>query len=158
MVVIELAAPGQEATTYELIISIVNACITLNGILGTQVAAIIHANSCEDTCTGDSNEGVDTTSIPTFVASDGPYKYTKYTIVITILSLIGIILFTPFLPTQKAQCQEWKEKGQQAGNSVFRGIITAIIAFTVVAYSIVVSILLIFPSTSCMSWIGGEGC
>ena len=35
--VIELAKPGIEATTYELIITVGNACLTLNGILGTSL-------------------------------------------------------------------------------------------------------------------------
>lgn len=37
MAVIELAKPGQEATTYELIVTVGNSAILLNGILSTQL-------------------------------------------------------------------------------------------------------------------------
>jgi hypothetical protein len=37
MAVIELAKPGQEATTYELIITVANSASLLNGILSTQL-------------------------------------------------------------------------------------------------------------------------
>ena len=48
MAVIELAKPGLEATTYELIITVGNAALLVNGILSTQLltplqcAGILH--------------------------------------------------------------------------------------------------------------------
>ena len=41
--VIELAKPGIEATTYELIITVGNACLTLNGILGSSLLLAVFA-------------------------------------------------------------------------------------------------------------------
>ena len=40
MAVIELAKPGQEAITYELIVSVANAALTVTVVLATQLGAL----------------------------------------------------------------------------------------------------------------------
>ena len=48
MAVIELARPGQEATTYELIVTVGNAASVVNGIISTQLLTPMHSVGCDD--------------------------------------------------------------------------------------------------------------
>jgi len=79
MAVIELAKPGQEATTYELLISIANASSNLASIVSTQLLFAFSGNGCTDDDCDDSDE-VDLTSVASYEASNGPYRYTLYTL------------------------------------------------------------------------------
>ena len=72
---------------------------------------------------------------------------------------ISSVEFANNLP--KAECAEWKERGEQ-GNFVFSrrttGLLSSLIAFVMVVYSIVSSVAYIIPSTACMPAFGGSGC
>ena len=46
MAVIELAKPGQEAITYELIVSVANAGLTVTVVLATQLLTPFNAVTC----------------------------------------------------------------------------------------------------------------
>ena len=48
MSVIELSKPGQEATTYELLITVANAALTFSGIVATQLLFPLKATDCTE--------------------------------------------------------------------------------------------------------------
>lgn len=130
MAVIELALPGQEATTYELIITVGNAALTLNGVISTQLLTPTNARSCEDdTCSSDT---VDVTSVDSYNHSNGPERFTTYTIVLTIVSLSACAIFVQFLPSSKQECQTWKEEGERLGTSEMRGKVAIVMSSIIV--------------------------
>lgn len=132
MAVIELAKPGQEATTYELIITVGNAAILLNGVLSTQLLTPMKAAGCDD---DSGNCGADTvvvTSKQSFNDSDGPARYTNYTLLLTGISILGAIIFTPFLPKSKEECHEWRDLGEKLGTSLMRGKLSMGLAVVVI--------------------------
>ena len=165
MAVIELAKPGQEAITYELIVSVANSALVVNVVVATQLLTPLDAVSCTEggadddgTCARDQ---VNTYSKSAYDDSHGPRRFTVYTLVVLAISLVSMLFFTPFLPRTKAECAEWKERGEQ-GNFVFSrrttGLLSSLIAFVMVVYSIVSSVAYIIPSTACMPAFGGSGC
>jgi hypothetical protein len=121
MAVIELAKPGQEATTYELIITVGNACLTFNGIISTQLLTPMKAVGCDDDSGHCDSSTVIVTNKSSFDSSDGPTRFTNYTLLLTGLSLGACFIFTPFLPASKEECHLWKLRGDQAGSGVLRG-------------------------------------
>jgi len=178
MAVIELAKKGQEATTYELIISTANSAGTINTILSTQLLAPLRSNVCQapsgQCATG---AGVDVYSKATYFATDGPDKFTNYTLVIFAVNMAGILIFTPFLPRQKDQCAEWRDQDYNnlpprtgwfsawsrfndwfVCNRVRVGRTSIAIAVLVILYEVVATIALLNPAWSCMTAFGGPGC
>ena len=57
MAVIELAKPGQEAITYELIVSVANAALTVTVVLATQLLAPFHSVTCDCAVDATSSQG-----------------------------------------------------------------------------------------------------
>jgi amino acid transporter len=99
-----------------------------------------------------------TVDLNNFDASDGPRRFSLYTLVITSIAVSGALLFTRFLPRQREQCHEWKKEGEEQTGSNLRGAAVVVVTTLVVAYGVLGSVLLLIPSTSCYAWIGGEGC
>eukprot|EP00981_Chlorochromonas_danica_P001508 scaffold326_cov169-Ochromonas_danica.AAC.9 len=158
MAVIELAVPGQEATTYELIVTVGNAALTLNGVISTQLLTPMDAVSCDDDTNGCSSNSVDITSKDAYFDSDGPTKFTNYTLLLLGISVGASFIFVPFLPASKEECKEWKEKGERLGASDTRGYIALVLAILVVGYGLAAAVLLINVDTSCQPAVGGDGC
>lgn len=167
MAVIELAKRGQEAITYELIVSVANSASTGMTILSTQLLSPLKAVTCTQSTVDDATAGactadeVNVFSEQTFRDTNGPEKFTVYSLVILGISLAALLFFTRFLPRQKFECAEWKMLGETGKfwltpNTV--GGISAIIASTIVLYQIVSSVALLNPSTSCLAMFGGSGC
>ena len=122
MAVIELAKPGLEATTYELVITVANAGGLVNGIVSTQLLYPFNAVGCDDdTGNCNSSNSVIVTSQSSFNASDGPARFTYYCLLLSGITLVATLLFTPFLPRSKEECHEWKEYGERVGASTRRG-------------------------------------
>jgi hypothetical protein len=159
MAVIEVSRVGQEATTYELIVSVGNAAGTVSGILSTQLLGSVNANGCDNedpaTCP-DTTVALATTE--SFEDTGGPRKFTSYTIILVCITFVGTIIFTPFLPSSKDKCHYWKTLGEKAGLSDRRALYTLILSVVVVSYGILCAVLLLNDSTQCMTWIGGSGC
>jgi hypothetical protein len=132
MAVIEVAKPGFEATTYELIITAGNAALNLNGIISTQLLYPMGAVGCEDDSGDCPSSTVDVTDEGGFNASNGPARFTNYCLLLTGISLVACFIFTPFMPASKEQCHEWREQGELAGQSVRRGYITLAVCITAV--------------------------
>jgi len=157
--VIELAQPGLEATTYELIVTVGNACLTVSTIVGTQLLVPVNAIGCQlvdyTQCSADS---VNIKSIPGFVATDGPSRYTDYTWLIFGVNIVNASIWVWFLPRSIAHCAEWKAEGIAKGNSQIRGFIAMGMCLVMVAYGFICALLLLDPKTSCLKLVGGMGC
>ena len=154
--VIELAKPGQEATTYELLITVANAAGALSGIFATQLLHPLKSTGCtDDDCPSNS---VDISSVDAYYSSNGPERFRNYTLVLIFTSCFFCLCFTPFLPKDKAQCAEWKKLGMQTGDSASRGYVALALACSIVSYGFIVAVLLLDSDTSCLEGVGGTGC
>jgi hypothetical protein len=129
MAVIELALPGQEATTLEFILTAANAAMTVNGIISTQLLTPMDAVGCDDDSGNCPSNTVVVTDQTSYNNSDGPNRFTNYTLVLVAIAIAGALIFTPFLPASKEECYEWKKKGEEVGTSKTRGYINLVIAF-----------------------------
>jgi hypothetical protein len=165
MAVIELAKPGQEAITYELIVSVANAALTVTVVLATQLLTPFKSVSCAEG--GADDDGVcksgqvNTFSIHTYHETDGPARFTKYSIVCMVIGLCALLFFTPFLPRTKAECAEWKQHGDDGKFWLSRrntGLISSTIAFVMVGYVMIAAVAILNPATSCLPEFGGSGC
>lgn len=136
MAVIELARPGQEATTYELIVTVGNAAQTVNGIISTQLLTPMDSVGCDDDYGNCPSNSVITTGPGAFNDSNGPERYRNYTFLLTGIAIGVTLLFTPFLPSSKDECHDWKKIGQEWGNSQPRGALTLGIAIITVSVSV----------------------
>lgn len=154
--VIELSKSGLEATTYELIITVCNAATAVSGIIATQLLTPLNAAGCtDDNCPTDT---VDINSNSGFDESNGPIRYTRYCLILIGVSIVCCLLFTQFLPKNKAQCHEWKLQGEKAGASKMIGVVSLSLAVITIGYGFAVAILLLLPETSCSVAVGGTGC
>jgi len=159
MSVIELAKPGQESTTYELLITASNAANTVGSVVATQLLWPLNSVACYNSveqCT--ENEVFIGGGQAGFNATDGPKRYTIYTIVTGAISIFATLVLTRFLPRDKNQCHLWREEGVQSGASIKIGIASLLISLGTVGYGFIVGILLLNSSTSCFQAIGGTGC
>lgn len=153
MAVIELAKPGQEATTYELLVTVGNSAILLNGIISTQLLTAFQGVACgsdDDTATC-SSDTVDTSSPQAFKDSDGPARFTRYNLVLNSISIAAVCCFVWFLPRNKDECHEWKEEGERLGTSETRGRVTLAMVVIVMVVSKIVypAFVFILPNVSC---------
>lgn len=136
MAVIELAKPGQEATTYELLVTVGNSAILLNGIVSTQLLTAFQGVACtndDDAACG--SHTVDTSSPDAFKDSDGPARFTRYALVLNSISIVAVCCFVWFLPRNKDECHAWKEEGEKLGTSEKRGRITLALVVIVMVVS-----------------------
>jgi len=139
MAVIELAPPGLEATTYELLVSVGNAFITLNVVVSTSLMSpfdLAHVTAANETPAAD-------------------HRMAQYTVMITIINVVGLLVFVWFFPSGREQCHIWKAKGGR-----HRGIAVAAGVFACVSccYAVLCCILGLLPSTNCLQIVGGNGC
>jgi len=159
MAVIELSKPGQEATTYELVITVANAAKTLCSVIGTQLLSPMGASDCSEPDTNDcSDDSVDTYSTDTYLDSGGPIRYSNYSLLVISIMVASAFAFTPFLPSGIEECDAWSKKGDLMGTSVTRGKLTLVMAIIIMGYGISASILLLDSQTSCQPAVGGSGC
>jgi len=165
MAVIELAKKGQEAVTYELIISVANSASNLSTIVATQLLTPMKATSCDtnyvdDDSTCESNQ-VNLNSEDTYRDTNGPRQFTYYQLLILGINIVSVLIFTNFLPRQKDECHEWKmlgESGKYWLSPTRVGQISVVIAVVVVSYQILAGAMLFNPSTACLPAFGGGGC
>jgi hypothetical protein len=148
MAVIELALPGQEATALELIVTVANAALFVNGIIATQLLIPTDSRACDnyndddggasavsETCPSNT---VDLASYSTFKASNGPEKYRNYCLVLTGITIFSTIVFTRFLPKSKEECYLWKKVGEEHGHNRKRGYFTVFLTCLIIGVSLVV--------------------
>jgi hypothetical protein len=133
MAVIELAKPGQEATTYELLVTVGNSALLVNGIVGTQLLSAFKGQACENDDADCGSNTINTSSRQAFDDSHGPERFRDYTLVLCTVSVVAVTAFVGFLPKSKEECHEWKAEGERLGRSELRGYITlAMVTVTVV--------------------------
>ena len=146
---IEVANKGQEAMTFELIVSGHNSAQTISSIIATQLLSSTNAMKVSDE------------SLQSFQQSGGPKSFTDYTWIIFAINIIGTFAFTSFLPKQKDQCQEWRLQGEMSrafpSNRV-SGYLSIAISSFVLIYGVLGAIVLLDPKLSCLSAFGGSGC
>jgi hypothetical protein len=149
--VIELAKPGIEATTYELIITVGNACITVSGILGTQFLLPTNAVACERATYQECPN--DAVSINTgkagFIGTGGPKKFTQYNLLISFISLVNSWIWVWWLPSSVEECAVWKKKGEENGLSARRGFFNLFMCVAVITY-VSFCYTIVFPFFSCL--------
>jgi len=165
MAVIELAKPGQEAITYELIVSVANAALTVTVVLATQLLTPFSSVSCAEGGADDDgtckHAQVNTYSEHTYRESHGPARFTKYSLACLGIGLCSLLFFTPFLPRTKAECAEWKLHGESGKFWLSRtttGLCSSFIATLMVGYVLIASVAILNPATSCLPEFGGGGC
>ena len=104
--------------------------MTVGGIMSTQLLTALDANTCNE---APCNAGlVDTTSAAAFESTDGPWRYTKYCLVVQAISMFFCICSTQFLPGSLKECHEWKVRGIAAGNQTKFAYASAIISGVVI--------------------------
>ena len=139
MAVIELAPVNLEATCYELLISVSNAFITLNAVTSTQLMAPFRL--AEVTAENDD--------------SAVNQRMANYTYMISAINVFGGLTCIWFFPTNKAMCHEWKERG---GRRRWIAICALVFTISSLAYALTCAVLELLPSTSCLKFVGGDGC
>lgn len=161
LAVMELAKPGQEATTYELVVTVGNAASAISSILATQLLAPFRVVGCtssdDDTMDNCGSNSVNLHSSASFEASNGPLKFTAYSCTLIAITITSTLVFVPFLPRNKAECYEWRRLGESKPWAP-RPYLTLFLCVAVVLYGFVAAVLLLVPATSCSAAVGGEGC
>eukprot|EP00607_Mallomonas_marina_P007861 CAMPEP_0182419474 /NCGR_PEP_ID=MMETSP1167-20130531/3928_1 /TAXON_ID=2988 /ORGANISM="Mallomonas Sp, Strain CCMP3275" /LENGTH=404 /DNA_ID=CAMNT_0024594427 /DNA_START=611 /DNA_END=1825 /DNA_ORIENTATION=- len=154
--IIEIAKPGQEASTFELLVSIGNSSWLISSIISTQLLVPFKATGC--TSHRCSENTVNLKSIETYEDSNGPQRFTSYTLMIVALGLLGTAVFTRYLPKNRDECHVWNKSGKQSITGSIRGKVALVLATFVVSYGVIASILLLNHNTACLEFVGGSGC
>lgn len=84
------------------------------------------------------------TNKESFNASNGPDRFTYYTLLLTAISITGCLIFTQFLPASKQECQDWKNKGEKFGTSERFAWTSFIIVLVIVGVGTLFIILCVF--------------
>ena len=160
LAVMELARPGQEATCYELVVTVGNAACALSVIFATQLLSPFGVVGCTSDDDGMANCGensVNVHSAAAYEASNGPHRFTVYSCTLIAITVVCAVVFVPFLPRGKAECHEWRRMGE-ARPWKPRPYVTLALCVAVVIYGFAAAVLLLLPTTSCLAVVGGEGC
>jgi hypothetical protein len=115
MAVIELAEPGLESTSYELIISVANCGTIINNFLATQLLSVMNIETCIDRTQMHCERNpraVNLSSIESFFGSNGPNQFMIYSVVMFAINIVSCAIFTRFLPKSREQCRVWKYSSQ----------------------------------------------
>ena len=78
-----------------------------------------------------------------------------YSFHLTYLMVFISVMFIYFLPDQKEEAQARKATWSRHNRFAY---ISVIVVFFALIYAITVNFLAMFPSTSCMKIVGGDGC
>ena len=91
-----------------------------------------------------------------FVEDSDEFRNTvAASIAVGLLAVFVALVFLPLLPNQKAEAQSRKHAWPSHPRYAF---LTAAIFLGVFVYAILVSVLTMIPSTSCLEFVGGDGC
>ncbi|POM81372.1 Transmembrane protein [Phytophthora palmivora] len=137
-VIVELAGEGNEGAVYGLVGSVSNIAIPLASTLSKNVDSSFDVTNAD-------------------IVEDSTHVRWEVTYVLIIryaMNLFGLV-FLPLLPRQKAETQQLKHNG---GSSRFMGILTATYFALSLCWTVMVNIMSIYPSTSCLVIAGGTGC
>ncbi|RLN95323.1 hypothetical protein BBJ28_00008164 [Nothophytophthora sp. Chile5] len=137
-VIVELAGEGNEGAVYGLVGSVSNIAIPFASTLSKNVDGnfnVANADIVDD-------------------STDVRWDVTYVLIIRYAMNLAGL-LFLPLLPRQKAETQQLKRNG---GSSRVLGLLTVGYFCFALCWAVMVNILSIYPSTSCLKIAGGAGC
>ncbi|KAG7400211.1 hypothetical protein PHYBOEH_006549 [Phytophthora boehmeriae] len=137
-VIVELAGEGNEGAVYGLVGSISNIAIPLARTLTKNV-----------------NSNFDVTNADIVEDSNHVRWQVTYVLIIRYTMNLAGLFFLPLLPRQKAETQQLKRNG---GSSRTLGFITVVYFTFSLCWTVMVNIMSIYPSTSCLVIAGGTGC
>ncbi|KAF1329402.1 Transmembrane protein, partial [Globisporangium splendens] len=137
-VVVELASEGHEGAIYGL--------MTTVGNLSGPFASTITKNVDAQFKVTSADIALDTNEVR--------WAVTYVLIIRYVINLLGLV-FLPLLPAQKAQTQALRRNG---GKNALLGGITVFYVLFALCWSVMVNIMSIYPSTSCLKLVGGRGC
>lgn len=155
LVVVEIAIKGLEATTFEVTSTLQLAAFSITSLLGTQLLGLFKAESCNG---NDYSDCINVTDVSGYLTSNGPYLYTRYSIILILIGAFALVAFTPFLPSSVAECHARKEWGNNIGWKRARVGATLTLVGCMVIYALVTGALLLNSSTACLKFVGGSGC
>ncbi|KAJ0398798.1 hypothetical protein P43SY_007411 [Pythium insidiosum] len=139
LVIVEIAEPGFESSTYALVTTVYNLAIpvmtTVSNVIGTALSVY------------DDDLARDTSSVRWHVASSFFVMYG--------LRLVGSLVALPLLPQQKDHARELKLHG--SSNALTGALIFTAFAGVFLA-SLTSNLLSIVESTACLRFAGGDGC
>ncbi|EGZ14385.1 hypothetical protein PHYSODRAFT_252970 [Phytophthora sojae] len=137
-VTVELAGEGNEGAVYGLVGSVYNMATPLASTLTKYV------NSHFDVTNSD-------------ILEDSRHVRWEVTYVLLIRYSVNLaaLFFLPLLPRQKADTQQLKHFG---GSSRFMGMLTLTYFTATLCWTVMVNVLSIYPTTSCLRIAGGPGC
>jgi len=139
--IVEMAEDGNEGLVYGLITTVANLGSPFARAIGNQVYA-----SFTPSLSNVRNYEDDSDEFRTTVA---------YSFHLTYFMVFISVMFIYFLPDQKEEAQARKATWSRHNRFAY---ITVIVIFFALIYAITVNFLAMFPSTSCMKIVGGDGC
>jgi hypothetical protein len=90
---------------------------------------------CDDDNGNCPSNTVVVTDKDSFDHSNGPVRFTNYTLLLTGIAIAASLIAVPFLPSSKEECHEWKMKGEALGTSKVRGYLSLGIAVIMISVS-----------------------
>ena len=140
-IIVEMADVGNEGLTYGLLTTISNLGTPFARAVGNQIFGAFEQNLSDR-----QNYVEDTPGFRNAVALSFGLSYG-----FSFLALAFLLL----LPNQKVEAQERKATW---GRSPTYAYITCGLLLVALAYSLSVNFLVMFPSTMCLKFAGGQGC
>jgi hypothetical protein len=136
---VEVASPGSEAITYALLTTVGNLTLPLTSLASANIASLFDTHAPDGHLRDDDHArhqmlGLDTTIL-----------------VIQLCAIAPVFI----LPNQKQELKRLIESGK---SSVTIANIVTVVLILCMAWSLVGSLLQIFPSTACLEIVGGSGC
>lgn len=143
LAVVEVSPVGYEASVYEFLTTIHNAGITLNSNLQNVFVPIFHLN------------GINKDSY-NLEQDDDNKNMAAATYFTMVANVAGALIFCWFFPRSKRQCKEWLDDEKWKRPVV--GVAVVAMGGSALVFSLVVSMLSVFPATNCLQIAGGPGC
>ena len=140
-VVVEMSPEGKEGITYGMLTTLHNLAGPISRAISNQVFGLCFENL--------SNADMYSKDEPQF------REEVAWSYVLSYGSGLCALAFLYFLPDQK---QESLERIQQWGSKLIYAKITVCVTFVAWVYAITLNMLVMFPSTSCLKFVGGNGC
>lgn len=147
LAVIEIARPGLESTTYEMLTTIHNCAIAFNTNIGNSFLPVFNLNAINH----DSYKNATLAQKDEF--NSDMFGATMMTFG---AQLGGTLVFMWFLPKDREMCRRWRDDEKYHKRWV--GILGLAVGVVVFLYSTCLSFLSLFPATRCLKIAGGEGC
>jgi len=136
-----MADAGSEALFYGLLNSVSQLFFPVSNALSNYLFSFWSPNLSDP-----SNYVDDTFAFRNTVASSYCITYC--------FSLFSLV-FLLFIPNQKQEALQWKRDWPRS--QVF-GLVTVAVVLSALAYTFAVFVLTMDPSTSCLRFVGGQGC